>query len=317
MKNKLRNLIMGIAVLSLSGTAVPLYAGRSEVGTSGAVFLKIAPGARPAGMGEAFAGVANDANAIFYNTAGATKLEKPEFTAQYGLWFQGINYNVIGFVCPTETMGSFGVGIISLSMSDIAKRTSDTVEPDGKFGAMDAAYYLSYARPIVSKLSVGVSLKFINQKIDTQSASAYAADAGVLWETPLNNLSAGLAIQNVGTPIKFNIEEDPLPLNVKAGVGYCWPIAARSELTVALDANYPRDNDLMVNVGTEYRQKFPKEIVGCLRAGYKTVAQEKLGGNSGLTAGVGIAWRKFTVDFAWVPYGLLGDTFRYSLNVKF
>ncbi|HBU69529.1 MAG TPA: hypothetical protein DEE98_04000 [Elusimicrobia bacterium] len=314
---KLKNCCMPVLFLASLFCAAPLFAGRADVGTSGAVFLKIAPGARPSGLGEAFGGVANDVNSIFYNPAGASRVRQPEFMAQYGVWFQSINYNVLGFVYPTETAGSFGLGIISLSMADIEKRTSDTEDPDGKFGASDFAYILCYARSVLSNLSAGVNFKLISQKIDTQSATAYAADAGVLWDTPLKNLSAGLSVQNAGTAIKFVSEEDPLPLNIKGGFGYIWQVTKKSELTGAFDINYPRDNDIMYNIGAEYRQVFPAEIAGSVRAGYKTVTQEKLGGNSGLTAGAGISWRQFNVDFAWVPYGLLGDTFRYSLNVKF
>src|SRR4029077_8125627 len=44
--------------------------GKDQVGTSGAQFLKIGPGARPVGMGEAFTGVPDDIHAIYWNPAG-------------------------------------------------------------------------------------------------------------------------------------------------------------------------------------------------------------------------------------------------------
>jgi hypothetical protein len=67
----------------------------------------------------------------------------------------------------------------------------------------------------------------------------------------------------------------------------------------------------------ELNRPFAPDFAAALRGGYRTVGQEKLGGLSGLSAGAGITWRQFSLDFAWVPYGDLGETFRYSLLVKF
>lgn len=293
------------------------FAARADVGTSGAVFLKLAAGSRPAAMGEAFAGVADDVNAMFYNPAGSAFLEKPQFTAQYGSWFQGIGYNVLGFVYPVDGAGSFGLGIINLGVNDIEKRTADTEAPDSKFAANDYAYILHYARKLGGEFSAGANVKIISQKIDTESATAYAGDLGVFWAGPFERFTCGLAVQNLGTQVKFREESDPLPMTVKAGAGYKMPAWGVYALTAGLDVSAPRDNDIQYSAGGELKRVFSKDLSCALRAGYKTVSQEKLGGLSGLTAGLGMGWRQFEVDFAWVPYGDLGDTYRYSMVVKF
>lgn len=296
-----------------------VFAGREDVGTSGAVFLKLSAGARPAAMGEAFAGVADDVNAIFFNPAGTATLEKSEFTAQYGSWFQDIGYNALGFARPVEGVGSLGLGIVNLSVNDIERRSIDSVEPEGKFGASDYAYILHYSRAVSDekKIYAGVNAKIISQKLDDQTAGALAADIGALWRTPFRTLSAGLVVQNLGGSVKFVNESDPLPLNIKLGFGYKWVFGEKNLLNAALDLNLPRDNDAMVGAGAEYVRKFKWDISCAARAGYKTVSQEKLGGLSGLTGGFGVRWKEFGLDFAWVPYGDLGDTYRYSLMVKF
>jgi hypothetical protein len=314
MKNKITLILACACALACGGAA---FAARSDVGTSGAVFLKLAAGARPAAMGEAFAGIADDVNALFYNPAGSAFLEKPQFTAQYGSWFQGIAYNVLGFTYPAGNAGSFGLGIINLGVNDIEKRTADTETPDSKFAASDYAYMLHYSRKLRSDLSAGVNVKLVSQKIDTVSATAYGADLGVFWVTPVERLTCGLVAQNLGTQVKFVNEGDPLPLVIKAGAGYKMPAWGVYELTAGLDVNMPRDNDIQYAAGGELKRSFSQELSCALRAGYKTVAQEKLGGLSGLTAGVGMSWRQFGVDFAWVPYGDLGDTYRYSMVAKF
>jgi hypothetical protein len=313
-----QTMILAAALFCPLAFCIPdVFAGRSDVGTSGAVFLKLNAGSRPAAMGEAFGGIANDVNALYYNPAGAGFLAKPEFTAQYGSWFQSISYNALGFIYPVQGFGSLGLGVVNLGVTDIEKRSSDSVDPEGTFGASDYAYFLHYSRAVTSRLAAGVNLKLVSQKIDDRSATAYCGDAGVLWQTPVNNLSAGLAVQNLGNEVKFDVTGDPLPLNIKAGLGYALALRSRSRLLVGLDANMPRDNDVMVFGGAEYSRAFGGEFAAALRAGYKNVAQEKLGGMAGLTAGAGLTWRQFSLDFAWVPYGDLGDTFRYSLVAKF
>lgn len=309
--------LIAFAVNCQLSTVNLLFAGRDDVGTSGAAFLKINAGSRPAAMGEAFAGLADDVNAMFYNPAGLSSLERAQFTAQYGSWFQGISYNMLGFAHPVKNIGCFGIGIINLGVGDLEKRTADTENPESMFAANDSAYILHYSRQVMEKLSAGANIKAINQKIDTETASAYAVDIGCLWVTPVERLSAGLVVQNMGTEIKFINEGDPLPLNIKLGFGYKLPMGDKAGLAAGLDFNLPRDNDMLISGGAEYLRKFAYDLSGAVRAGYKTVSREKLGGLSGLTAGVGVGWKEFGFDFAWVPYGDLGETYRYSLLAKF
>jgi hypothetical protein len=318
MKSKMRTaLSLWLLAGLLSALPAGAFAARADVGTSGAAFLKLNAGSRPAAMGETFTGIADDVNALFYNPAGAATAAAPQFTAQYGSWFQSISYNALGFVYPVRNAGTFGVGVVNLSAADIEKRTADTENPDSTFNAADYAYFLHYSHRLGEKVSAGVNAKIISQKIDDRSATSFAGDAGVLWQTPVERLTAGLCVQNIGSGVKFVNESDPLPLNVRLGFGYGLLLSKRSTLTIGTDACMPRDNDMLYSAGMELKQMLSKDISAALRGGYKTVSQEKLGGLSGVTAGGGVTWRQFSLDFAWVPYGDLGDTFRYSLVVKF
>ena len=38
---------------------------------------------------------------------------------------------------------------------------------------------------------------------------------------------------------------------------------------------------------------------------------------NGVSLGGGLGYRNFDLDFAWVPFGDLGDTFRYAVTVRF
>ena len=52
------------------------------------------------------------------------------------------------------------------------------------------------------------------------------------------------------------------------------------------------------------------------RAGYNT-ENINTGGLNGFTAGVGIRYRDYSIDYAFVPYGDLGSTDRVSISVAF
>lgn len=314
---RLRGILLAVGA-AMALCAPPVFAGRADVGTSGAVFLKLNAGARSVGMGEAFAGVADDVNTIYFNPAGTAFIPGPQFTAQYGRWFQSITYNAMGFVYPLKGgQWAVGLGVVNLGVFDIDRRTGDTADPDGSFDAADYAYLLNASRRVSRTVSIGTNVKLISQSIDDTHASAFAADAGVLWKTPVRGLTAGAAVQNAGTAVSFGSASDPLPLNIKGGAGYTVQLPQKAQLVIVADLNMPRDNDMMINGGAEYRRPVGGNVTVALRGGYKTVAQEQLGGLAGLCAGAGIAWKQFGFDCAWVPYGDLGDTFRYSLLVKF
>lgn len=95
--------------------------GTGDKGTSGAQFLKIGPGARPAGMGEAFAGVADDIHSVYYNPAGLANLRRVEAAAMHESRFQGVNYDFAAVSVPMlawteseERRNRYGVAALSL-----------------------------------------------------------------------------------------------------------------------------------------------------------------------------------------------------------
>ncbi len=308
---KTLSVFIAVALLTECGL---LYASPENVGTSGAAFLKLPAGSRPSSMGGAFAGIADDVNAIFFNPAGTGKLEKSEFTAQYGLMFQSISHNLLGFAYPTK-IGSIGLGVVNLGVDKIERRSiADTPKPSGEFSSRDTAYILNYSKKIGEKISAGLNVKFISLNIDDKSASSFGADAGLLIQPFDFPLSAGLAVQNLGTEAKFETEGDPLPLNIKIGFGYK---LLSEKLSLGAGIDLPRDNSLKLSLGGEFTQKLTEELSVAARAGYVGMSEEKLEKLAGLSAGAGITFRHIGFDFAWVPYGILGDTMRYSIIVKF
>jgi hypothetical protein len=299
------------AGVQLAGAS--LWAANKNAGTSGAAFLKIGAGARPAGMGEAFTAIADDVNAVAWNPAGLGRLSKPEFTATHSQWFQGARHEFLATAYPAP-WGTVAVAMTSLTVDKIDKRTEDTDAPDGTFDSNDSVYTLSYARPLGKALWTGVNVKYIRQELDSESAAAVSGDVGALWQKPRRPFSAGLAIRHLGPEIKFSDEGDPLPLTATLGLGYR---LLGDRLRLGLDLRRPRDNDFQAGGGAEFTQGFSDDVSGSFRAGYNSGGTDPSDGLSGVSVGLGLTWRRLSLDAAWVPYGFLGNTFRYAFLLRF
>ena len=68
--------------------------------------------------------------------------------------------------------------------------------------------------------------------------------------------------------------------------------------------------------GAEYSRDFKHEMSGALRLGY-TTHNKDVDGLKGIAAGAGMRYSRLMFDFAWVPFGDLGNTFRYTISAKF
>ena len=294
--------------------------GNDQVGTSGADFLKIAPGARPVGMGEAFTGVADDVHSIYWNPAGLATMTQPELTAMHMQWFQSIQYEFAAFAYPTQNHGTWGFAVTDLHTDNIDARTEDTDAAAGQFSAIEGAYYVSYADHVTDRLSLGGNAKFIRQTIDTSVANAYAADGGALYDTGWNGIRLGTSLQNVGTQVKFVNESDPLPLMLRTGASISMnqtnaPAYLRN-LLLDSDIIVPRDHQVGLALGGEYTGHMVDGLGYNIRSGYNTLNTD-VGGLSGVSVGAGLNFHQVSFDFAWVPFGDLGNTYRYAIRIKF
>lgn len=273
---------------------------------SGAAFLKIGAGARPAALGGNYVGLANDVNAINWNPGGLGFLQERELSAMYASWVADMNYEFAGYAQPLGETWSIGGSVIMLQSGDMEKR-SDTREKLGTFSATDTCGTLAIAKKVTATVSLGGSIKVINQKIADESATGLAVDLGALVKTSIDNLNIGIAVRNLGPQMKFISEGYELPLTLAAGISY-----SLANINLTSDVNY-YDSTTTVGVGMEY--KVINALV--LDLGYKAGQDNKLEGLAGLSAGLGFNINKINLSYAWVPYGELSDTHRISLGVKF
>jgi hypothetical protein len=262
-------------------------------------------------MGNAYVGIADDVNAVYFNPAGLGFISRPELTAMHTNYFQDMNYEFGAFAYPTD-YGAFAISAATLKVEEIQKRASnETLQ--GTFDASDSAYGFSYSRLFGPLLALGVTARYIEQEIDTSKAGTWSGDLGVMKKFGRIPMSLGLAVRHFGEDIEFTSDADPLPTTVDLGVGFN---LMKDRVQLGLNVQKPRDNDYQFGTGLEVRQPLGKDVRAALRGGYNSAWTDADSAN-GFAMGGGLAIHSFDVDFAWVPFGDLGDTIRYSLRFRF
>ncbi|MDE2489244.1 MAG: PorV/PorQ family protein [Elusimicrobia bacterium] len=306
-----RSAALAAALLLTAAGASALSLTAGGPGTSGADFLTVGVGARALAMGGAFSAVDSgaDANAPNWNPAALGLVKAANATASYNSLFVDENQGYLGYAAPVRSGGAWSAGVNYLSVSNIPRRAGDTENPDSTFTNQNYAAGFSYARPFTDALSVGGTLKYVREEIDSLKENAMALDFGLLARTPVDGLTAGGEIRNLGT----NIGPDSLPLTVSGGVAYKM---FDGRLTAASDVDWlTTERRGYWSLGGEFWVA-PNLAA---RAGYQFGrGRDQLASRVvGLGVGLGLKFSRFTMDYAFLPYGDLGNTHRITMGLRF
>jgi len=210
MKSTIKSLIC-IAAFGVSFTCQDAFAGNPDrVGQAGATELLINPWARSSGWGGANSGSIHGLEAQFFNVAGVafTKGTEAVFSHSNYLQGSGITLNAFGLAQKLGESGALGISLMSMSFGDIQVTTTEL--PEGGLGTYNPQYInlgLSYSKVFSNSIYGGINIKIISENISNVSASGVAIDAGIQYVTGTNedrdNVKFGIALKNVGTPLKF------------------------------------------------------------------------------------------------------------------
>src|SRR5579872_4457900 len=101
----------------------------ADPGTTAAAFLKIEPGARAEGMGEAFTAVADDIDAIAWNPAGLGGLTQREASFVHNKIEEDVSLEYLAYVQPLGDLGTMAASLNYLWMSGLP--VTSVSSPDG------------------------------------------------------------------------------------------------------------------------------------------------------------------------------------------
>ena len=316
----------------------------SKVGTVAVPFLTIGIGARANAMGGAFASVANDVTALFWNPAGLTSFDKNEIGLIHTDWIADLKHDYIGLAVPLGNAGILGFSFNALTMDELMVRTPVFPEGTGEMAeSYDMAIGVSYARKITDLLSLGASVKYIQSVLWHMSAQTMAVDLGVVFSDLFNFIQLGASISNMGGKIKYSGRDNfvyhdirpsengnnaridaelqtgeyNLPVTFRMGLSTTINKDSSLPLLLAVDLTEPSDNYRCVNIGGEwslYNTVF-------LRGGYAGLFEPD--SERGITAGAGLLFNipfsdiPVSLDYCYQDFGVLNNTQTYSLRLMF
>ncbi|MEW6557090.1 MAG: PorV/PorQ family protein [Elusimicrobiota bacterium] len=308
--------LFGVVIRVLFFTAT-LYCTSIDknAGTCGFQFLKINNSARAFAMGEAFCAISGDINSVWLNPAGLAPVDTPAASFSHNSWLSKIQLQAVSYIHPIRQGDStFGASILYLHMDKFTGYDIDAYGEPVKipeFTCYDLEGILTYSKKLTANIFTGLNLKLIQEKLETQNSFAVATDLGVVYKIDhwLKNSAIGTAIQNLGKATEFIDKAERLPLNFNLGCSYNLIAQSPNRLITALDINKPIDNNLYFNFGAEYN--FMKIIA--IRTGYNT----KNNFGPGISAGIGFKTKNLVIDYAFIPYGKVGNSHRVSLTLTF
>lgn len=363
-----RSIVVALTAVLVLGLALPDRA--AAQGESAVPFLLIAPNSRASGMGEGGTGVVDDASAIFWNPGALGFMKGHEVTITAARWLPQFNLSDLYYYYQNyrgyfdEIGGTISESITYLNLGEFSVTNSSGPTVIDKFKSYEYAVTLGYATKASDEIGVGVNLRFIHSAlspIGTEKeqgsgiSSTVSFDLAMMYrplslEVPLigdigKKFSLGVNLSNLGPKITYidAAQADPLPTNLRLGLGYKVIEDEYNTLTAALDfsrllvrryddPNRPPDSlpkslisawdnsaggfrKIIVSYGVEYWYGSPRLLA--IRVGYFDEPKD-YGNRKFLTFGAGIRYDMFGFDFSYIsaPEGHpLSDTMRFSLLI--
>ena len=326
----------------------------SRIGTSGAQFLKLGVGARACARGETMVAERGDVTNLYWNPAGIASINKNVLAVSRNELYVNLAYNFLGVVLPIARESVIGFSLLYLDSGDMEVTTVEQPEGTGDFFNWQSyCLGLSFARYLTDRLSLGATLKYVQEGAYSEKAKTFAFDLGALLDTGILGFKIGLSMSNIGEDMRFsspaaprlsNIEfgnqviiseksqlqtqSFPLPLTFRMGlatdlIGMSSKIfqSDKNRMTLMIDANDPNDEFLRSNFGFEYEW----ETMLAFRCGYRGISIEqnpmKEYSTSSFTFGAGIKYNldfiQIQFDYAYADYQVLGYAQFITLGLIF
>ncbi len=302
-----------LAVIFLWAIAARPQDAAAQAGSSGMAFLKLGVSGEAIGMGEASVALVRGAAATYYNPAGLIAPDDSASSLQllftHKEWIQDTRTEFLGASLRIGESNAIGLSLNTTSVSDIEIRTRPGT-PEGTFNSRDFSLGLSYAYRFSDEFQLGATAKYLYEKIYVDETSGFAVDLGAHYVTPVEHLTVGLAFSNLGSSPGFRNENITLPALMRLGPAYSVDLPD-AHATLDVGADYVRifpEKTNYLNTGAQF---FFERTVAA-RVGYQFGSEAR-----GFSAGLGIRYRLFLLDYAYAPLSQdLGNTHTITIGVN-
>ena len=347
-----RSVLFGAPLLCV----LMLFAGTSmaqnaRTGTSAAPELLIPVGARDLALGGSSIAVTSGVEAIHWNPAGLGRMGRSA-EAMFSTMSYIADINV-SYGAAAAKFGEFGTVGFTLRALDFGDIPVTTVEDEdgvngGTFSPSFVTLGLTYSRQVTDAVSVGGTVKLVNETIARVSASGVAFDLGLQYSGlfGFKGIQLGVAVKNIGPSMKFDgtgllrsaVSSEgsrpeqrykseaaafELPSVIELGVAYTGSSDDNSSL-YTITGSYTNNNLYLdqYRVGGEYCYAL-EGVKLAARAGYEIAPQlDNTKDNVfGLTLGAGVSYLagdiELTFDYAYRQAEFFDNNNVFSLKVGF
>jgi tetratricopeptide (TPR) repeat protein len=264
--------------------------------------------ARPAALGSAFVGIADDDSALFINPAGLAFLRQGELSLNSDFWLAGTFQETILTAIPTAHLGGFGFAGHYLDYGTFEGR-DESGSLTNNYSADQIGVDMGWGFKILKNFSVGFGLSGLQSTLAGAGYTQMTSNFGILWRVG-EDVRLGASYLNMGligtegtSEVAFNL-----------GASYKIFMDKANQLLAALAGTMEPNADQYFQAGLEY--VFQRRLF--LRAGFQqSLEDNSIDGLTGFTAGVGFHLSGLSVDYAYLPYGDLGNSHRINLSYFF
>ncbi len=337
-------ILLGFFLLAVTGSS---RAAINKKGTTAGSFLKLEIGPRAAALGGAYAGISSDATATFWNPSGLTTFPGLQLYFQNSALYAGMRQTFLAAALPLGPGWKLGLSINHLNVGTFEETTLN--EPDGTgqhFSARNLALGISLAAQLTDHVSIGVTGKYLEERIWYERSQAFALDLGTLYRFEDLGIGVGMMLSNLGPSATMNdgvqltfrkekppnfpgspqveaqlkTEDFPLPLmfTLGASVELLGSHSAffRSETNRVLlttSSNDAIDAPFRTNLGLEYTWRNMASFRFGYRLNYDT-AHGSLGFGLNFAP---LMHKDIHFDYAWVDYGDLDSVSMWAFSMNF
>lgn len=308
-------------------------------------FLNLTGSAKQAALGGNIVTLLNDVNQPLWNPATINQDLDHKLGVNYLNFLGDINYASASYAYMfNRHVGTFHTGVQYLNYGTFIGADEEGVET-GEFKAYDFAFSIGYSYNFFrTDFYIGANVKLINSVIENYSSFGLGTDIGLMYYNEHEPFMATLVVRNLGYQISAYDEiRENLPLQIALGFSYKlervpikwhftvdnlqqWNIAVSnpSNSESDFDGNKQEENIKFfdnairhLTVGAEF---FPESAFK-IRLGYnfRRASELKLPEIrtfAGFTAGFGINFRKFSVNYAFTKYHPASNSSTFSLLIN-
>jgi hypothetical protein len=227
--------------------------------------------------GESFIADPTALQSILINPANITSRESYGVMFSHTEWIQDVHTEFLSTAAPFR-YGSLALSIANTSVDGLELRTIPG-PPIGTFNTQSTSFQLTYGIKVTETISLGIAPKYLYEKIFVDEATGWGIDLGTLYTPPVEGLTLGFALTNLGSLSAFRNERTDLPSQLRLGGTYSF------SLDIGVSVNH-------ISIGTEATYNDAVTV----RFGYETGYEYR-----DFSAGVGLRYSIVMIDYAYIP----------------